>query len=64
MNRSIASRPIVALLLGFFVLSTPVMAQRYKVEVDKPDFDDLQSPEVGGNTGKKNFNQRTGWRLR
>lgn len=31
------------------------MAQRYKVSVDKPDFDDLPSPDVGGNTGKKNF---------
>ena len=31
------------------------MAQAYKVEVSKPEFDDLPSPEVGGNTGKKNF---------
>ena len=31
------------------------MAQKYKVDIDKPDFDNLQSPEVGGNTGKKNF---------
>ena len=55
MKHSLVSRPLVALLLGVFALSTPAMAQRYKVEVDKPDFDDLQSPEVGGNTGKKNF---------
>lgn len=52
------SRSSLALLLGFLVLSMPAMAQSYKVEVDKPDFDDLQSPEVGGNTGKKNFKPR------
>ncbi|MFK7911960.1 MAG: Amuc_1102 family pilus-like protein [Akkermansiaceae bacterium] len=55
MKRSPVSRPLVALLLGVFALSTSAMAQRYKVEADKPDFDDLQSPEVGGNTGRKNF---------
>ncbi len=47
--------PSAALLLGVFALSEPALAQRYLVEVDKPDFEDLQSPEVGGNTGKKNF---------
>jgi hypothetical protein len=31
------------------------MAQSYKIDMGKPKFDDLQSPEVGGNTGKKNF---------
>lgn len=55
MKHSHVSRPLVALLLGVLALSTPAMAQRYKVEVDKPDFDALPSPEVGGNTGKKNF---------
>ncbi len=55
MKHSLTFRPLAALLLGVFALSTSAMAQRYKVEVSKPDFDDLQSPEVGGNTGKKNF---------
>ena len=36
-------------------LSHFAMAQAFKVDVDKPKFDDLQSPDVGGNTGKKNF---------
>ncbi|MGJ8676268.1 MAG: Amuc_1102 family pilus-like protein [Akkermansiaceae bacterium] len=44
-----------ALLLGF-VFSTPALvAQQYKVDVEDPSFEDLQSPEVGGNTGKKKF---------
>ncbi|MGB0775758.1 MAG: Amuc_1102 family pilus-like protein [Akkermansiaceae bacterium] len=56
MKRLPVSRPLVALLLGVFAVSAPVMAQsQYKLDVDKPKFDDLQSPEVGGNTGKKNF---------
>ena len=29
-----------------------------QVKVDKPDFDDLPSPEVGGNTGKKNWDPK------
>ena len=44
-----------ALVLGVMSTLSPLMAQKYKVDIDKPDFDDLQSPEVGGNTGKKNF---------
>jgi len=40
--------PSAALLLGVFALSEPALAQRYLVEVDKPDFEDLQSPQVGG----------------
>lgn len=55
MKHSSITRTLAIFLLGVLTLSTPAMAQRYKVEVGKPDFDDLQSPEVGGNTGKKNF---------
>lgn len=44
-----------SLVLGLAALATPAMAQRYKVEVQKPKFDDLQSPQVGGNTGSKSF---------
>lgn len=43
------------LLLGVASSASPLLAQKFKVELDKPDFDDLPSPEVGGNTGKKNF---------
>lgn len=55
MKHSLVSRPLAAILLGVLALSSPVVAQQFKVEVSKPGFDDLQSPDVGGNTGKKNF---------
>lgn len=32
-----------------------IHAQQYKLDVDKPKFEDLESPEFGGNTGKKSF---------
>jgi len=44
-----------ALVLGVMSTASPLMAQKYKVDMGKPDFDDLQSPEVGGNTSKKSF---------
>lgn len=44
-----------AILLGAMSMASPLMAQVGKVTVDKPSFDDLQSPQVGGNTDKKNF---------
>lgn len=34
------------------------MAEQYKLDVDKPDFDDLESPDVGGNTGRKSFDPK------
>ena len=39
--------------LAFF--SASMQAQEIKVEVDGPEFEDLLSPEVGGNTGEKNW---------
>lgn len=44
-----------AVAFGMLSLVSPVSAQVGKVTVGKPDFDDLQSPIVGGNTGKKSF---------
>lgn len=41
--------------LGVLSVTTPLMAQMGKVTVEKPKFDDLPSPELGGNAGKKNF---------
>lgn len=43
------------LLLGFMSLTSPLMAQAGKVTLDKPEFDDLPSPNFAGNTGEKNF---------
>ncbi|MBT8045425.1 MAG: hypothetical protein KJO79_10780 [Verrucomicrobiae bacterium] len=42
-------------LLGLISSAGSVLAQQYKADVDKPKFDELPSPEVGGNTGEKNF---------
>jgi hypothetical protein len=44
-----------ALLLGAVSSVSPLMAQKYKLDVDKPDFDDLLSPIVDGNTMAKKF---------
>ncbi|MBT8037584.1 MAG: hypothetical protein KJO21_08575 [Verrucomicrobiae bacterium] len=43
------------LLLGVMSSASPLLAQTYKVDVDKPEFDNLESPVVAGNTGKKKF---------
>ena len=43
------------LLLGAVSSVSPLMAQKYKLDVDKPDFDDLLSPIVDGNTMAKKF---------
>ncbi len=44
-----------AFAFGALFSATPLMAQKYELDVDKPKFKDLQSPEVGGNTGVKRF---------
>ncbi len=44
-----------AIFLGLIAWASPAIAQQYKVDVGKPDFDNLLSPEVGGNTGTKKF---------
>ena len=41
--------------MGAFLAGSSALFAEAKISVDDPDFDDLQSPEVGGNTGKKNF---------
>jgi hypothetical protein len=53
---SLSKTHAVALLAGIFTISLlPVSAQDLvaKIEVDKPDFDNLQSPEMGSGAGKK-----------
>lgn len=47
-----------AALCALFLAALPQVQGQVKFDVDKPDFDDLQSPEVGGNTGKKNFSPK------
>lgn len=44
-----------AAALGMLSMVSTLSAQTGKVAVDKPQFDSLQSPEVGGNTGRKSF---------
>ena len=36
-------------------MTTPLMAQTGKVTLDSPQFEELPSPDVGGNTGVKSF---------
>lgn len=40
------------------VFAATVQAQEVKVDVDEAKFDDLESPEFGGNTGVKNFSPK------
>ena len=44
-----------AVALGMLSMVSSLSAQAGKVTVDKPQFDSLTSPEVGGNTGRKSF---------
>lgn len=55
MKRFDLNSMLSATAIGLAMLASPLAAQQGKVDVDKPKFEDLQSPEVGGNTGKKNF---------
>lgn len=47
----------VGFAAALFAASPSLLAQQVavKIEADDPQFDDLQSPEVGGNTGKKSW---------
>jgi len=53
MHNTLPTHLFRLVLVAIFSLSQFAMAQTYKIELDKPDFDDLPSPEIGG--GKKNF---------
>lgn len=52
---TITFKNTISLLLGLCFFATGTFAQTVKVTVDKPDFDDFPSPELGGNTGEKNW---------
>ena len=43
------------MLLGAASVTVPLTAQTGKVTLDSPQFDELPSPDVEGNTGLKNF---------
>ena len=43
------------MLLGSFLSAPLASAQQFLLDVGKPDFDVLPSPDVGGNTGEKTF---------
>jgi hypothetical protein len=42
-------------LIAFLAMSSPVMAQQYKLDISKPEFDSLLSPTLGGGTTVKKF---------
>ena len=44
-----------AAALVALTMATPLYAQAGKVKASDPKFDNLQSPEVGGNTGRKSW---------
>jgi hypothetical protein len=51
-------KKLIALFAGFCFFATGAVAQQVKVTADKPEFDDLPSPEIGGNTGKKKWDPK------
>ena len=55
MNYSIRHYLLSVLVLGGLSLTSPLMAQVGKVSLDNPSFDELPSPNFGGNTEEKNF---------
>ena len=55
MNYSNRKMLFIAVLSGLVLWANPLMAQQYKLDIDKPDFDDLLSPSVAGNTAVKKF---------
>ncbi|MDG1357230.1 MAG: hypothetical protein P8P36_03455 [Akkermansiaceae bacterium] len=53
---SIFQRNLLAIsLFAFLAMSTSVFAQQYKLDIDKPEFDDLLSPTIDGRTTAKKF---------
>jgi len=46
---------ILAVSLGIIFLQSGLMAQAYKIELDKPDIEKLPSPDLGGSIGNKSF---------
>jgi len=42
-------------LIAFTAMSSPIMAQQYKLDISKPEFDSLLSPTIGGGTTVKKF---------
>ncbi|MBK1834828.1 Amuc_1102 family pilus-like protein [Roseibacillus ishigakijimensis] len=55
---TIKLKKTAGLLLGLCFFATGALAQQVRVEADDPAFDDLQSPELGGNTGKKKWDPK------
>ena len=52
-NKSLLQR--IFLLTSFGLFSASVHAQEVKVKVEDPSYDELESPELGGNTNFKKF---------
>jgi len=46
---------ILAVSLGIIFMQSGLMAQAYKIELDKPAIEKLPSPDLGSSTGNKSF---------
>ncbi|MGB2402064.1 MAG: Amuc_1102 family pilus-like protein [Akkermansiaceae bacterium] len=55
MNSKLQLNSLAVLLFALLAMSLPAMAQQYKLDIDKPEFDDLLSPTIGGGTTAKRF---------
>lgn len=46
---------MLVIAAGMFFSADSLMGQQYKLDIDDPSFDSLESPDIGGNTGVKKF---------
>lgn len=53
--RTLTLKNTLSLVLGFGLLASTAYGQAVKVEAEKPSFDVLPSPELGGNTNEKKW---------
>lgn len=53
--RTFTLKNTLSLVLGFGLIASAAHGQAVKVEAEKPEFDVLPSPELGGNTNEKKW---------
>lgn len=55
MNLILQRNSLAAVLFALMAMSSPAVAQQYKLDIRKPEFDSLLSPTIGGGTTAKKF---------
>ncbi|MEM9079289.1 MAG: Amuc_1102 family pilus-like protein [Verrucomicrobiota bacterium] len=58
-SRTAHNQSIVSVFLALLLSAVSASAQAVRVDADEAKFDDLESPEFGGNTGTKKFRAKS-----